>query len=680
MKRTSNFLLLMLSLVLAPAIHAQVNPQQDEIFWSVSPGGGVVWDLTQESRLPHSDNMEMSGQQVSAIIRYAVDEDRSLEVIRHIIFPQLRVYIDSDASRWQKYRAYLKHDFGDELLPSIACGERTFVPGPLDSVSIRGMLVFHHAPRQGIRVCRTLLPSMTERLFAERWELTNTGDSLVNLKIGDTFFLREQSGDLGTYQVEVSSSGGTSVTLSPGEQYSFSTYFAAYLNNEPAITSNFDEVLALRQDFLDTMRTHLVLRTPDTALNTLFYFSKIRAAESIFRTSMGLVHSPGGGRYYTGVWANDQAEYSGPFFPYLGYAAGNSAALNAYRVFLDNIPEGDGHFWSSFEMDGTLTCCGADRGDAAMIAFGASHYAMASGDEAVARELWPLIEWCLGYCDRRRNAAGVVDSDSDEMEGRISTGSANLSTSSLYYGALLLASDLGRSLGVPASQQNKYRQQAEAMAAAIEQHFGATIEGLDTYRYFEGHEYLRHWICLPLVMGITDRQAGTLDALFSRLWTDNGVRVEYNPNLVEPDLFWDRGTLYAFRGAFRAGGTERALEKLQAYSTTRLLGFHVPYVVEAWPEGNMAHLSAESALYCRIFTEGMLGINPTGMREFELVPRLPEAWDTLSLEHMHAFGGDVSILVQRIEKKGLSLTVMDGEKVVTKARVGPGEKVRVSLD
>ena len=37
-------------------------------------------------------------------------------------------------------------------------------------------------------------------------------------------------------------------------------------------------------------------------------------------------------------------------------------------------------------------------------------------------------------------------------------------------------------------------------------------------------------------------------------------------------------------------------------------GEHVPYPVEAWPEGNQRHLSAESALYCRIFTEGLFGL------------------------------------------------------------------------
>jgi hypothetical protein len=78
--------------------------------------------------------------------------------------------------------------------------------------------------------------------------------------------------------------------------------------------------------------------------------------------------------------------------------------------------------------------------------------------------------------------------------------------------------------------------------------------------------------------------------------------------------------LYALRGAFKAGAADQALEKLLSCFQIRLLGFQVPYVVKAWPEGNTAHLSAESATYCRIFTEGILGIVPTGFQAFSMRP------------------------------------------------------------
>ena len=98
-----------------------------------------------------------------------------------------------------------------------------------------------------------------------------------------------------------------------------------------------------------------------------------------------------------------------------------------------------------------------------------------------------------------------------------------------------------------------------------------------------------------------------------------------------------QGHIYAFRGAFKAGAADRALERLISYSTTRLTGFRTPYAVEAWPENGIAHLSAESALYRRIFTEGILGLEPTSFNRFFLQPNLPAKWDYLELRNIRAF-------------------------------------------
>ena len=85
-----------------------------------------------------------------------------------------------------------------------------------------------------------------------------------------------------------------------------------------------------------------------------------------------------------------------------------------------------------------------DRGDAAMIAYGAARYALARGERNEAEELWPLVEWCLEYCRRKLTPEGVVASDTDELEGRFPAGKANLCTSTLYYDALRSAVYLGR--------------------------------------------------------------------------------------------------------------------------------------------------------------------------------------------------------------------------------------------
>jgi hypothetical protein len=260
------------------------------------------------------------------------------------------------------------------------------------------------------------------------------------------------------------------------------------------------------------------------------------------------------------------------------------------------------------------------------------------------------------------NSDGVVNSDSDELEGRFPAGTANLCTSSLYYDALLSASMLCRELGKPQQLADNYMKQAIRLKTAIGKYFGARVEGFDTYRYYKENVVLRSWICMPLTVGIFDRAAGTIDALFSpRLWTTDGLATQAGDK-----TFWDRSTLYGLRGVFAAGETTKGLDYLKKYSERRLLGVHVPYPVEAYPEGDQKQLSGESALYCRVITEGMFGLRPTGLHSFTISPKLPDGWNEMALNKINAFGNTFDIVVKR-----------DGSKtIVTINRVGKAPIVR----
>lgn len=667
--------LFVLVTALSTPAQAQDFQHQQELFWHSNADNSITWDLTKETRLPHNDNIELSGTQVSGIIRYEVTKAKQLHITRDILFPQLRKYTKSNESL---YRAYLRDNYTDDLLPVLTLGDKKYEAGVLDSVRIKGKISFYFKERDGLTVVRSFFPSMQERCLVEKWTLLNTGQTPRTVGIGATELKQEEAGWHGTYHRRVFTDAKRTVTLQPREHYEFGVYFLATVNDEAEPAVSVAAIERSRDTFLDSMATNLQLHSPDPVLNTLFYFSKIRAAESIFRSRYGLVHSPGGGSYYVGIWANDQAEYSGPFFPYLGYQTGVQAALNAYRIFQRNLPKDGGKIWASFEMDVTFPFGERDRGDAAMIAFGATHFLLASGDQKKAEELWPLVTWCLDYCRRRTTAEGVVASESDELEGRFPSGSANLSTSSLYYGALVQAARLAKAMQKPAAVSATYQRQAEQVAKAIDQYFGAEMDGLRTYKYYKENTTLRSWICLPLVVGLHQRQAGTLDALFDKLWSANGVLTELKPGADSPQVFWDRGSLYAFRGAFKAGAADRALERLTSYSTTRLTGFRVPYAVEAWPENNMAHLSAESALYCRIFTEGILGLEPTGFRSFTLSPHLPAKWDYLTISQIKAFDTTFDVHLRR-EKQKLQVQVVHQGKVILQRAVRNNTTVEVRL-
>jgi hypothetical protein len=142
--------------------------------------------------------------------------------------------------------------------------------------------------------------------------------------------------------------------------------------------------------------------------------------------------------------------------------------------------------------------------------------------------------------------------------------------------------------------------------------------------------------------------------------------------------YGDRAALYALRGVLAAGETERAMDFLTRYSTRRLLGEHVPYPVEAWPEGNQRHLAAESALYCRVFTEGLFGIRPSGLRSFTATPRLPRTWDRMALRDVHAFGGVFDLVVTRVGPQVRIDTVREGKTIDTRT-VPDGDTITVSL-
>ena len=142
--------------------------------------------------------------------------------------------------------------------------------------------------------------------------------------------------------------------------------------------------------------------------------------------------------------------------------------------------------------------------------------------------------------------------------------------------------------------------------------------------------------------------------------------------------FWDRATLYALRGVFAAGETKKAMEFFQFYSKRRLLGEHVPYPVEAYPEGNQRHLSAESALYCRVVTEGLFGIRPTGFNSFTFTPKLPESWSFMKLKNIKAFNSNFTISLKR-NGNLIDVQILDSNKTVHQSSVKNGVTLTIQL-
>ncbi len=652
--------------------------------WTIDTDGGITWSIKQND--PHSDNIEMSGKKVSVIVTYNVDENGRFSDRKLVVFPTFRTVPANT-------RSHISSNFTNDDSPRILLNHAA----PQKEVTLRvhhkGIMTASGAMGANgeIEWNRAIFPSTDRPLVIEEYHFVNhsSHDATIEMQGGDQEIHTDAAKGLDGASYIMSSRllDPGEKTLKPGDGFTTAIVYTARRSEDSPLAIDVTAEKESRRRLIESYFSKLQLETPNPVLNTAFAFAKIRAAESIYLTKGGLMHGPGGGRYYSAIWANDQAEYANPFFAYLGDPTATESAINAYRMFARYMNPEYKAIPSSIVAEGAEIWHGAgDRGDMAMIAYGASRFSLANGDRATAEELWPLIEWCLEYCKRHVNADGVVSSDADELENRFPSGKANLCTSSLYYDALLSGAALARELGKPAEVAKDYEARAKAVRAAINAYFGRNVEGFETYRYFDKAvpsvnaralarhkhytdepDHLRAWICIPLTVGIYDRAPGTIDALFSpRLWTADGLATE-----AGKQDFWDRSTLYALRGVFAAGDTDRALEHLTYYSKRRLLGEHVPYAVEAWPEGNQAHLSAESALYCRIYTEGLFGIRPMSLHSFSCTPRLPKDWSHMSLKNVHAFGTTFAMDVERRAGDSLSVTVEhDSKKSSFMARSG----------
>lgn len=614
----------------------------------------ICFDVVQGEE--YANHIETAGFHASAIISYGADRDGYLRMMRHVVFPTLRLHPNLTESS-------LDHNFkGVSLLIN-----NTAVKEKAERFVFDGIL--HLYSRAGdIQIHRSVCAAGNCRACVERVELTNLSEKAITVELCD------KDGEIHTkpcfgvnrtsYRLFTQCSGQAASAIAPKERV---VLYAAYCGCAQAenFRVDFEKEFSARKDFIRQMSAITVIQTPDEKLNTMAFYAKIRACESIFKTKSGLMHSPGGGHFYAALWTNDECEYINPLFAYLGYAPAADQALNSYAMYQKYITA-DQPLITSIIAEGDGIWHGAkDRGDSAMYAYGCSRTLLAAGDRKVAEKYLESIRECVDYTISQIGKDGVVRSDSDELENRFESGSYNLCTSCLAYGALISSAYLEKECDNP-QRAERLLSVARKLRESIERYFGAEVEGFHTYRYCAEEKRLRAWISIPLVMGIGNRCDETVKALLSEKLYRNGGIVTRSGGRV----YWDRSTLYALRGMFYSGKQEQAIELLRTYSSARLLGEHIPYAVEAFPEGNQAQLSAESGLYIRIFTEGILGYQPTGFHSFSINPNLPSDWNEMSVRNIMLCQKNVDIHVARADGQ-YKISIQAGETIQTQVSDGP---------
>ena len=624
--------------------------------WNIiRDGNAIEWLVTDL----HTDDIEMAGFGCADIVKYGMTEE-GFVLLHHPVFPTLRTRPNNTHASYQL-------DINDAFMPRLVVnGERA--AETLNRVEIDGTLRLE-CTAGDLAVTHICYPSTEVRAAYESVTVRNNGASAVKLT-APTYGgeVDQKMGPMGINITEVFTDFADN-TLESGAEYTYYIVICGRVANEvPVNVCPADEYRARIRN-IERLVTPMKLDTGNATLDTMFRFAKLRAGESVFDTMYGLMHGPGGFSYYAATWCNDQVEYAGPYFAYTGDDDLLDASMNAYRMYMPFMSSRYEPIPSSVIAEGVDYWNGAgDRGDAAMYLYGASRFALTTGRTDYAEELLPAIEWCAEYCKRKINEYGVIASDSDELEGRFPSGKANLCTSTLAYSGYLCAASLERAF-CNEEKAAEYEETAKNLRDSIETYFGANIHGMDTYKYYAECEILRSWICMPLCVGIYDRAAETVKALSSEwlMMPEGMLTAEGCPTI------WDRSTLYGLRGIFAAGDTEKGAELLLTYAANRLLGERVPYAVEAYPEGGKRHLSGESALFCKVITEGILDMTPTGLSTFTIKPSLPATLDHLYMTGIRAHGGIFDVFV---EKDGYKVVRSDG-KVLAEGALGECVEVKI---
>lgn len=518
----------------------------------------------------HHDDIEMSGELVSGIVSYSNYDSLKIEI--ELIYPMLRIHPNKTRDSY-KFKVSTLIDTNEKLIDIIIDGVLTIT-----------------TCKESTKIIRRFYPSVTLSCFYEEIEVI--GNEMTD--INDDSILDEVDGIGGTIFLKR--------VIENYKSYKKICYYASY--NKSEFINEIDSLLN-RKNRIDQICNCCILKTDNEILNTMFRFAKIRACESIFKTKNGYIHSPGGGNYYAAIWCNDELEYTNPFLGFIDDDITDLAAINHIDWYLPYMKDDFNPIPSSIISEGVDYWNGAgDRGDASMYLFGASRYFLTKGIIPTLKHQ-NALKWCAQYIISKKNEFGIIESDSDELENRISSGKMNLNTNSLSYEALRLYSVLLDRIG-KLSEAREYKKISSLLQKDIIKYFSANIDGYQTFKYHDDCDEIRAWNTMALYTKFNDNVTGTVDSIEDHLWDNGSLR-----STIGEEILWDRSALYYITSLFKNGFTYLGYTRLLEYSKKRLLSNRVPYPVEAYPEYNMRHLSGESSLYARIFTDGILEIDFT---------------------------------------------------------------------
>ena len=626
------------------------NKKQNPIHF-IDEDLSLIYEANQNT-LPYYDHIETSNQFSSLILSYGGDENGMFYHTYHVVFPTFRKKVNDTRGSFSinvvdPITFIVNHqEVKDEILKRICINKMIQIETLLNDILIQRCFICGDTPS-----CITKI-ELTNLKEEEQVITLKTFTEDFNVSKNDVFD-RPYYVHVSLIQKDIEEKNVT-LLLKPHQKKTIYLCIACDYIHEFTICNPSLCFINKEKEVESFLNTYKVTCNYPT-IDAMAKLSKIRTFESIFKTKNGWMHSPGGGQYYAAIWCNDQCEYAMPFFSYNNIDKANFATYNCFKMFqkymFTSTP-----LVSSIIAEGIDYWNGAkDRGDAAMYLYGVTQYLLIQGDKKLAKEFIDAIQWCIDYSFSKMNSFGVIDSDADELENRFESGNCNLATNSIFYQGLINASALFDELKI----QNDYFTKAETLKENINQYFYKDGKCL----YCKEETHLRAHVVYPLIMDIYEHVDDIIKVLLHpSIYTHNGFKIIDNC-----DTYWDRITLMAIRGLFNADKADLAFDILFKYCEQRMLYHHVPYAIEAYPEGNQAHLSAESALFERIFLEGILGFKPLSFTTFKLHLSIPQKLRTFSIENITYNHINFDILITRLKNNEYEVKIPKlSFKVLTK--------------
>ncbi|MDO4559195.1 MAG: hypothetical protein Q4C47_09530, partial [Planctomycetia bacterium] len=152
--------------------------------WKICQDRTIVWNIEESVAaglpLPHRDHLEMSGEQVSCVLRYGVDGERGSELNRSMVWPMLRTVPDNT-------HASLMIRFDFDIPSGLKVDGKPLGKETVTEMIIPGGELTCHsrfAVENGeLEVVHTLFPSMTQPMLCERYTVTNRTDRVISLEV-----------------------------------------------------------------------------------------------------------------------------------------------------------------------------------------------------------------------------------------------------------------------------------------------------------------------------------------------------------------------------------------------------------------------------------------------------------------------------------------------------------------